>query len=484
VIVRARRTFIATLLTALSLLVVAGCGGGTSSGSSGSGATLIRSDALAFVTIDSDLGSSQWKQVDALSKKFPGRAMALAKIQQSFAKKQIDFEKDVKPALGPEFDLALVPGRTLNETAGVGLTKPRDAGKFKDLVQKLNASDSSGEPAVYREVKGWYFISDSQAHISRALKSGGTALSGDSTYKDALGKLPSEALAKAYVNGPRLGGLIKQASQARGFAPSGAALAAFEKLDFVSASLSAEDDGVRAHGAVQGSGASSLVGEGDYRSKLIDLVPADTFAFLTFRSGKSLGTALSGMSGPLQYALGISADDLAALFAKESAFYVRPGAVIPELTLILQPTSAAGGLATLDKLARRIARASGATVTGGAEKTISFGQFAVHYGAKGGKLVVTSAATGIGGVGASGDKLPSGADFKEAKAAAGLPDSNGGFIYVDLKDAIPLIEGFAALAGGQVPSQVTDNLRPLRSFLSWSAGSGSSRTFDLFLEIK
>jgi Protein of unknown function (DUF3352) len=470
-------------LTALLALLVAGCGGSTSSGPA-SGATLVRSDLVAFVTIDSDLGSSQLKQVDALSKKFPGRAMALGKIQQSLAKKQIDFDKDVKPALGPEFDLAFVAGRTPKDTAVVGLTKPHDAGKFKDLVKKLNASDSSGNDAVYREVDGWYFISDSQAHLSRALKSGGTALSDESTYKDALGKLPSDALAKAYVNGPQLARLMKQAPKDSGFAQSGAALTAFEKLDFISASLTAESDGIRAHGALQGSGAGSLMGEGDYRSKLIDQVPADAFAFLTFRTGKALGTALSGMSGQLQYALGISADELGALFAKESAFYVRPSAVIPEFTLILQPTSTAAGLATLDKLARRIARASGARVTGGAEKAINFGQFAVHYGAKGGKLVVTSAATGIGGVGTSGDELTSSADFKEAKAAAGLPDSNGGFIYVDLKDAIPLIEGFAALAAGQVPSQVTDNLRPLRSFLSWSAGSGSSRTFDLFLEIK
>jgi hypothetical protein len=57
-------------------------------------------------------------------------------------------------------------------------------------------------------------------------------------------------------------------------------------------------------------------------------------------------------------------------------------------------------------------------------------------------------------------------------------------LYVDLKNAIPLIEGFAGLAGQKLPAQVTANLVPLRSFLAWSAGSGNSRTFDAFLEIK
>ena len=53
-----------------------------------------------------------------------------------------------------------------------------------------------------------------------------------------------------------------------------------------------------------------------------------------------------------------------------------------------------------------------------------------------------------------------------------------------VKNALPLLEGFAGLAGESLPSDVTENLRPLRSFLAWSEGSGSSRTFDAFLEIK
>jgi hypothetical protein len=142
-------------------------------------------------------------------------------------------------------------------------------------------------------------------------------------------------------------------------------------------------------------------------------------------------------------------------------------------------------LKTLDKIAIRFARSAGARLKGGrAEKTIDFGQFAVHYGAKGHEVVVTNAAAGISQVGNSGGKFADSADFKEAKSAAGLPDSNDGFLYIDLKNAIPLIEGFAGLSGSSLPSTVTENLRPLRSFLAWSSGSGNARTFDLFLGIK
>jgi hypothetical protein len=83
-----------------------------------------------------------------------------------------------------------------------------------------------------------------------------------------------------------------------------------------------------------------------------------------------------------------------------------------------------------------------------------------------------------------GDHLPDSADFKEAQDASGMPDSTGGFIYLDLKDALPLLEGFAGLAGQSLPSSTTENLRPLRSFLAWTNGSGESRSFDAFLEIK
>ena len=102
-----------------------------------------------------------------------------------------------------------------------------------------------------------------------------------------------------------------------------------------------------------------------------------------------------------------------------------------------------------------------------------------------GKIVVRASGTGgISQVGSPSASLADSADFKEAVDAAGLPDSNGGFFYFDLKNAIPLIEGFAGLSGTKIPANVSENLRPLRSFLSWSGGSGDSRTFDAFLEIK
>src|SRR5919198_485089 len=222
------RLLLLALLGVLALLV-AGCGGSTSTGVSGAdGAALVRSDVLAFVSIDSDLGSSQWQQVDDLSKKFPGRNKALSQLGQELSKQQLDWNDDADPALGPEVDIAVATGATPDETSVVGLTKPDDAGKFKDLIKKLNAHDNSGQPAVYREVDGWYALSDSQSAISSVLKGDGKALSDEGTFGDALGKLPDEALVKAYLSGTQLTKLIESFRRGSGLASS----TSIGKLDF------------------------------------------------------------------------------------------------------------------------------------------------------------------------------------------------------------------------------------------------------------
>jgi Protein of unknown function (DUF3352) len=487
---RLSRVLAAGLFATLALAAT-GCGSKSQTGvSTESGATLVRDDALAFVSIDSDLGSSQWKKVDDLSHKFPGRDKALAQLKQELAKDGVDYDKDVKPALGPEVDVAVVTGQTLEQTTAVLLTKPDDAGKLKELIKKANARDTSGQPAVYREVNGWYAIGESQAAIDRALKNGGGALSDKGTFKDAIATLPDDALAKAYVSGAQLATVVREAAQQDG-SPFDPATIGLDKLDFIAASTSAEDDGIRLKGAAQGAGVKSL-SSSDYASKLLGDAPGDALAFLDFRGTGTADQLEKLKSNPMfgaalqqfEAAAGVSLDDVLALLRNEVAFYLRPGAGIPEFTLVLDVKDQSAALATLDKLAARVAALSGGKVEGGAVKTINFGQFAVHYGGRDGRVVISSGVNGVSEFGGPGEKLPDSADFKEAKSAAGMPDSNGGFSYVDLKNAIPLIEGFAGLGGESIPSEVSENLRPLRSFLAWSSGSGDSRTFDAFLEIK
>jgi hypothetical protein len=186
--------------------------------------------------------------------------------------------------------------------------------------------------------------------------------------------------------------------------------------------------------------------------------------------------------------LGVSLDDILALLHNEVALYVRPGAGIPEVTLVFETKDQTAALSTLDRLAARLAAATNGQVQPGTQgghdvKTVNLGQIAIHYGGLGDKVLITSGVNGIADYG-SGSKLTESADFKQARSAAEMPDSTGGFFYLDLKNSIPLLEGLAGLAGQTPPAEVTENVRPLRSFLAWMEGSGSTRTFDAFLEIK
>jgi hypothetical protein len=492
-----RRVFSAALLATLSLMVAAcGSSGGSGTGASGStpsGAALVRAGVLAFVSIDSDLGSGQWRQLDELAQKFPGRDEAIAKLERSLSKHGVDYREDVKPVLGPEVDVAIVSGGTESSTKAVALTKPVDPAKFKALVAKLNAKSDSGERAVYREVDGWYALSDSQAAITAVLKGDRPALSDDESYKQALGKLPNDTLVRAFVDGQGLKGLVERNASQAGSGLSTSSLG-LDGLKYLAVSASAESDGIRIRGASSGGN----LGGDDFASTLVGGVPGDAFALLSFRGEGTTGQLDKLKASPqvgaaleqLQAALGVPVEQVLALLRGDVAFYARPGALIPELTLALEETDVSSALATLDKIAAHLAAEAKTHVEAGTQgghevKTVDFGSFAIHYGAVDDKTVVlTSGLSGIADFGGSGDRLPDSADFKEAKDAAGMPDSHGGFLYLDLKNALPLLEGFAGLSGQKLPNDATENLRPLRSLLAWSEGSSAERTFDAFLEIK
>ena len=469
--------------------LLAGCGSASKTSSTGgsipAGASIVRTGVVAFVSVDSDTGSSQWQQLDKLAQKFPGRDNLVAQLEQKLTAHGVDYDTDVKPALGPELDVGVVSEGTNASTKAVALTKPDDPAKFKALVAKLNANGGSDSKAVYREVDGWYALSDSDRAIALALE-GNAPLADDPDFKEAMGKLPGDALAKVYLDGKRLNAIVSQSSSSSG-------TLGLDTLKYIAASVRAEDDGVRVHGASSGGPASSA----DFASALIGGVPGDAFAFLSVNGQETSdqldqlekNPRIAAVIAQVEQAIGVSYEQVfSSLLSGEAAFYARPGAGIPELTLAFAPKDTSAALATLDKIALHLAARSAGHVEPGTQgghpvKTVNFGQFAIHYGSVDGKVLITSGVSGIADFG-EGDHLPDSADFKQAQDAAGMPDSTGGVMYVDLKDALPLLEGFASLSGQSLPSSTTENLRPLRSFLAWTNGSGDTRTFDAFLEIK
>jgi hypothetical protein len=184
-------------------------------------------------------------------------------------------------------------------------------------------------------------------------------------------------------------------------------------------------------------------------------------------------------------------EQLGAVFAHESAIYVRPGSPIPEITVVATPDTPAKGEAAIDKLIVKLAAMAGAplrpkpiTIGGTQAKELNLGRISIFYGAQGDKLVITNQQQAFQDLEGSGPKLASDATFKEAQKASSMPAETNGFLYLNLKDAIPLIESLAQLGGEQIPPDVSANLKPLRTFVAWAKNDGGTGSAALFLEIQ
>ena len=126
-------------------LAAAGCGGGGGGGGSvPDGAEIAPVSSVEFVSVSTDFSSAQWKQVTKLAGRFPGTPQLIAALKKQT--KGLDFEQDIKPALGPEVDLVWFDAAN-NGNDVVGLTKPDTTAKLEALLQKSrNRMPSSAPP--------------------------------------------------------------------------------------------------------------------------------------------------------------------------------------------------------------------------------------------------------------------------------------------------------------------------------------------------
>jgi hypothetical protein len=234
----------------------------------------------------------------------------------------------------------------------------------------------------------------------------------------------------------------------------------FPKLqfDWLAGSIEARDDGASA------TFVERLTGEAaNYTSRRIEQAPADTLAFLSFDT-KSLRSQTSSLA-PLATMLGIRVDQLLADIEGEAALWVLPGAGLPEVTLVLTTSSPARTQSQLRELLQGT-------------------PLPVHIAVVGDQVVATTASNPAEALKrAQGGSLADDEDFKQAKDAAGMPDETGGFLYVDVADALPLLS-LAGFAGVDVPKELLENLRPISSVIAWSQADGTTSAQTLFVHIQ
>jgi Protein of unknown function (DUF3352) len=480
----------AVLIALFAALLVTACGGGekkapsVSGGSAPAGAGYVPTAAVGFVSIVTDRDSAQWKAGRELLGRFPGKDRLIAAIEQAFAKQQLDYDRDIDPAVGAEADIGLL-GLGGGEGQVVGLTQPDDPSALAALLGKLS---QSGKEPVLKQVGDWTVASDAQSALdaAEAAKSG-TSLAESTTFGEAMKDLPADAIARVWFDGAALTRAAKSRTGGTGSLPG------YGSLVSLAAALNVQSDGAAIRGVVETNRDISAVKQ--YSSKLVSQVPAGVLAYLSFASLDDAINAIAGIPAvkeqlrQLEAQLGVTLAELAPLFAGEGALYVRQGVPLPEITIVLEESNEASARTTVDKLFTRVAPAlqgqvKATTVSGVSVKQVKTQNFSIYYGVFDGKLVVTDSTTGISGLRDSGQKLADDSLFTEATEAAGMPEETAGFLYVNLKDAIPLIENLVTSFGGTVDPAVQQNLDPLKSFVLFGSVDGPKVTFSGFVGVE
>ena len=159
-------------------------------------ASLAPKDAGAFVVVETDQSSTQWKNTQALLAKIPGGEKALnSALSQIGGAKGADFAKDVAPAFGKQIVVVIPAGAK----EPVLLVKPDDSKKLDALLAK------DAKPSFKSDVDGWTAIATTRKGLDAykaALDKG--KLSDESAFTRATEGLPAESLAHGYLNGPGL----------------------------------------------------------------------------------------------------------------------------------------------------------------------------------------------------------------------------------------------------------------------------------------
>jgi Protein of unknown function (DUF3352) len=480
---------LAALLVLLTL-VAAGCGGTTNGVGSG-GAEIVPADATMFIALNTDPDSEQWQAANNIAKRFADERDLVKGLKESLSEEGLDWETDVKPAIGPEFDFVWLD---LARQDFVLITRPRDRAKFDKLLQKAKETSSD---LFTGEVLDWVVLAPSKSAVDKfveASKSSDSKLSENDGFHDAMSNYPDDALVRFYLDGPQVMQLARNelAADEREYVDK------LGKLDWIAADLSATSEGVRFDLNLHGKAGPALkdaIPTKPFGADLTHEVPRDALAYFAFHGAKGMLTGLE--DNPLfsedvpelhRYAGVLKSVE--SLLQGENAFYVRPArsGKIPEVTFVAEPAAGTNGVATLDRLLKRYRRQlelpalpKSSRVAGVRARTIDLGDYNVHYANVGKRLVITNLAAGIRALNGNPPALADSKEYKAAVDSAGMPAKTQGFLYVNVKGGIDYAQ---RLSNTNIPSEIKRNLRPLRSMVEYAAAQPSELQVTFFLRIK
>jgi len=452
---------------AVLAVLAAGCGGG-GGGSASSADSVVPRDALAFATIDTDASSAQVASALTILKKFPIEPRAEQQLRTSITKGGVSFDAITKSA-GPEVGLAvlMVDGKP----TPVGFARPSDEKTFDAQLDKHQGK--------HQKIDGWTVFAGKQAAID-AVSSRKGDLSADSTYQAAVKSLPGDAIARFYASPAGEEAVVRAAKQQ---VPS-ASLGALPQAQWTAGALTSADGAFKLE--VHSKSAKTQVLS--QHNPLASKIPSGSIVALALNAGgamKTLPAATQEQLSVLGQQLGVDLPGLISVLDGPMIAYVRPGIPLPEVTIAARPASPASSASAVGSLLARFASGAKPVATkvdGGTLNQLNLGPVSLYYGVNDGQLVVTDSSNALAELNGSVGRLSGDAVFKEAKDGAGMTDSAQTFIFLDIKDALPALSGFAQLANQTLPPALESNLRPLRSALLFGSSDSSVGSFVVYVK--
>ncbi len=501
-------------LVLMLALIAAGCGGGdsgstnalaglTDDGTPPAAAELLPADVPVLVTFNTDLDSDQWQLASDIVDRFPASQDLIDMALKDLAGEGLDFETDVRPALGPDVTVALLDVSTDDPPVAV-ITEPIDADAFEALLERGRAEDAESAPAE-RVVGDAYILADDEATLDRLLAAADAApLSDDPQFKSVMESLPTDSLARLWISPAVVGelGAVAAAGNQAGADIIGSALGTSETtFEGAGAALIAAEEGVRLVGVSKTMNAP-ITGSG--AAEILDLAPSGVLAYVSLRDLRtSVGQlidivleqepdAQTGLA-QAEALLGLTIEgDLLPLFENEHAVYVRSGVPIPEVTIVLSPDDPEAGV----ELVKQLTAAAGIgglaverdTIdVGGTEaERLAFSGFALYVASVEGRLLLTTAEAGITDFGGP-DTLRADQRFADVSDAVGLPDETAGFVYVDVAGVVELVTLgglLGALGDNNVDPEDLANVDPLGALLLYGSSSADEQQFAGILTIE
>jgi hypothetical protein len=490
---------ILALLVAALLPVLAGCGSGSDVGGA---AEVVPADVFVYVSVDTDFEGEGWAAVEEFAARFPNGDNLMQQLAEELSSTEdgIDFEADVKPALGDEVAFVLLDAPAQDPLAEgtpdsfVLLLQPEDDAAFQRLLEE------GDEPPVTDEVDGWTVLAESQEILDDFRgRLDGSRLDSSEDFERAMGDLESGALARVFVNGEKLGEASQvdpeAAQQLEALLPGG-------RIPSFGMTLDVESDSARVDGRAVFDGENPFATE-SYGAELPERVPGDVLAYVSFNDLESAFSRFRDVAaesdpeterqlGQAEALLGLSLEeDVLPLFSGEGAVYMRQAAIVPEVTLVTEIEDEEKALATLDQIVEfaatfnpslRVVRT--VEIDGVEAREVPLDPpVSLYYAAFDGLLVVTSSREGIAALREEGDRLSDSEAFDDALDAAGVPGETQGFGYVDLQNAVPLFLGFAE-AGDAATDEARGYLEPLQSLVFYGDQDDETASFTLFVGVE